>query len=839
MAGPAQVATFLFTDIAGSSSTWERDPDAALAAVTAHNACVRRHVEANGGHVFKSLGDGLAAVFESPMSAVQAAVAVQADVTASLGPVVRIGAHSGPAVAHEGDYQGAAVNRAARIAAVAYPGQTLVSATTFGLAADLLGRAVEWRRIGEVRLRGHLRGEDLWQPDLAGRGTGFPAPVGTEPEHNLVALEREMVGRTREHRALSSLLTERRRRLVTVLGFGGTGKTTLANRTAWSCLDDFDEVWWTGLEICRTEAHARAAIVASVSDGAGSGQALSESFGKGETLLVLDCCDMLAGRLDAVGELLRSFPKLSILATSRNVLGLPYEHVFELGGLDLKPGAGGLSDASRLFVEAAEASVGLQPTRADRALVGGIVERLEGNPLAILLAAGRLRAMSLEELAARVLESPLGIVRSTRPGGRHESLRHVVETSMSILDDVDREWTVRLSVFEGPFQGQDAAALFGADSATEDALLRLRDSSLLTTGGGAGTLTFRQPDPVREFARESVGEPETARWREAHARHFAGIARDEAARFERGETEQATATILARLGDLRAGFAASVTDQKPDQVVPFVRCLARFAAETGENDDFEALAEAGFTAARETGDSTLELELLGLRGIVARRSGRITDARDAWSARVRAAESVGNATAECDALGDLADLALSEGDLAQARSYLREAREKSDRSEATDVQVWLTVLEGRTALAERDTEMARLCLKAISQAKVAPDQDFFRLRAVSELARGVGESALAEAAAIEMVRSAMVLRHAARAAQGLWSALAVFDTDSRTSASDDVVQALLRLPRRVDPASWKRSRDVARERSSEVPASASLTAFWASARAVVDRFDGL
>lgn len=825
MADGAPVKTFVFTDIADSSSRWEREPGAAMEAIEAHGECVRRLVGSHGGTVVKCLGDGYAAVFDEPWKGVLAAVAIQAESVAALGPIVRVGSHSGPAVPVDGDFQGVAVNRAARIASLAHPGQTLVSATTFGLAADVLGGEVEWRYIGEAKLRGHDRPEDLWQADTVGEGRSFPPPPGVEPDHNLVGPEREIVGRDRERRLVSNLLCDAHARQVTLLGFGGMGKSLLANYVAWDCLEAFDAVWWAGLELCRTEEQALAAIAASVGDGSPYG--LRESLAQGRTLVVLDCCDLLSGRLGCVERFLRESPDLSVLATSRQVTGIPGEHIVELGGLDCSTTASGLSDAARLFAAVAD-SVGTTLSRSDRKVLGAVVGRLEGNPLAILLAAGRLRALSFEALAQRVLESPLRSIRSLHRGGRHESLRHVVETSMSLLGDEDREWTVRLSVFEGPFWLEDATAVLALEDEVEDALQRLRDSSLLAAEASLGGLAFRQLDPVREFAREVADRGVLAPIQDAHARHFAWRADQAREAYDDDRHDDALRTVARYGGNLRAGFAHACAMGDDGLVVRYVRGLARTVAEQGLTAEFEAVAAAGIAAAERLGDAALACELLGLKGIVARRAGRSGEAQEAWHARARRAAEAGDATTECDAYGDLAELSLAEGRAEEARKFWESAVRLAPCSEASDVAVWLDVLDGRIAIAQGDADAGRAAMQRLAGAQLAPDQEFFRLRSLSELARAAGDWEEARRSAFAMLRAAVERSQAPRAAQALWQLLACCRASGDSAAAEEVLQALLRLPRRTDPSTWRRARE---EAESSFPASEG--AFWALAAALV------
>lgn len=761
MPGESETRAFLFTDIARSSAGWEREPEAMARRIAAHNATVREAVERHGGEVFKSLGDGLAAVFSDAAEAVLAALAAQS----ALEPgIVRIGVHAGAARWMDGDWQGAAVNRTARIADLAHPGQVLVSATAYGLAADLVGSEIAWVGLGSARLAGHDRPEGLWQAAMPGAAAEFPRLPFEEPPHNLLGPERELVGRAREREELSGLLAGRKRRQATLLGFGGMGKTTLATAVAWDCLPDFPGgVWWAELETCRTEEQAAAVVASAVADGAAAPGGLAEAIGDARTLLVLDCCDGLGGRLGFVERLLRACPGLSVLAISRCVLGLPAEHIVELRGLDQCPGPDGLSDATRLLHQAVEDATGEPLPRTARKQAAALAKRLEGSPLAILLAAGRLRLMSFETLAGRVEESHLRSLRSSEAHGRHASLRHVVETSLELLDEEDREWTFKAAVFRGGFRLEDFLDVYGREEEVEDAVHRLRDRSLLSVEPGPHGLRFRQLDAVREFATEAADPALTRPWREAHARHYATVA----ASLAGLEASESARCLLAEGGNFTEGAGWAVEADDPSLVAAYAWALARPYAEVGLVHAFESLADAGHRAAVALGDTALRVELLGLQGIVARRAGALDRAKEAWQLRARLAEEAGREELLADTLGDLTTLAIELGEHSAAEELLGRIEAIAARSACADLEYSGPCLRARLAVARKDPAEASRTMRAVAEGPVNP---LVAVVGIEAFLAG-GEAELAEAWAIEFARQCLAARELPRLVVAL-SALA-------------------------------------------------------------------
>ncbi|HRF61268.1 MAG TPA: AAA-like domain-containing protein, partial [Fimbriimonadaceae bacterium] len=299
--------------------------------------------------------------------------------------------------------------------------------------------------------------------------------------HNLIGLERPFVGRVKEREALSAAVCGERSRLVTLLGFGGMGKSTLANVVAWDSLPAFDEgVWWAECESSRTAEQALAAMAAALGEPLveGSVDLLAEAIGRRHLLLVLDCCEGLAGELGFVARLVRACPHLHVLATSRRTLDLPGEHVYELEGLDQIASRGGLSDAEQLFVDAAIAADPEFDVEAHRKTVTRIVRRLEGIPLALILAASRLRHMGLEDVDGRLEKGQLATVRAPSGKGRHSSLHQIVASTLALVELEDQKMASRVAVFQGGFRLDDAQSVLGDSRDTLDQLSRLRDCSL-------------------------------------------------------------------------------------------------------------------------------------------------------------------------------------------------------------------------------------------------------------------------------------------------------------------------------------------------------------------------
>lgn len=465
---PTGTITFLFTDIEGSTALWDRHGEAMRPALARHDALLRAAVDSHGGHVIKTTGDGLHAVFARAADGLAATVVAQQQLLAEAWtPIapdairVRMGLHTGEAELRDGDYYGSHVNRAARLMALGHGGQVLLSMTARDLACDGLPAGQELRDLGEHPLRGLARPEHIWQlvaPDLPDT---FPPLASAVVAGNLPARRSSFIGRGREVAQVRERL--RQSRLLTLTGPGGTGKTRLSLQVAAAVQPTYDHgVWWVELAALTDGAQVAPAVTAVLGIQAGPGQApeaaLVDYLREKQLLLVLDNCEHLVEPVaNLVSALLDECPQITVFASSREALGVYGEVIVPLGTLSLpKPDqttaeSVAESEAVQLFVERATAvRPGFQLTDDNATTVAQIVRRLDGIPLAIELAVARLPAFGLEQIAARLddrFRLLSGGSRTALP--RQQTLRALIDWSYDLLDDDERALLRRLSAFMG------------------------------------------------------------------------------------------------------------------------------------------------------------------------------------------------------------------------------------------------------------------------------------------------------------------------------------------------------------------------------------------------------
>ena len=514
---PSGTVTFLFTDIEGSTRLWEDHPDVMHDVLARHDEIVRHAIESHGGHVVKTTGDGFHAAFGTAHDALAAALAAQ-QALAEEPPVqgvvvkVRMGVHTGEARMRDGDYYGSALNRVARLMAVGHGGQVLVSEVTHGLGHDVAALDLGSHHLQDVGEVG------IWQLTHPSLECDFPPLRTRKAANNLPAPVDSFVGRRAE---LADVLDALRDcRLVTLTGAGGSGKTRLALEAATAALPSFrDGVWFVSLAVAehgeRVVPLVAAALGVSESTDEQVADTLEHWLRDRELLLVLDNCEPIVRAVASFAE--RYLPRCAgvrILATSREVLGVRGERALNTPPLSVAddPGRAGGSDAVELFMARASAAVpGFDANRADVATVTQICRRLDGLPLAIELAAARLRALSLEQVARR-LDDRFRLLR-----GGERTLEAVVAWSYDLLTDPEREVFVRLAVFPADFS-LEAAELVVSDAVIDegdvlDLLARLVDKSLVATVLTDQSCRYRLLETLREYALARLHERgEVDRW---------------------------------------------------------------------------------------------------------------------------------------------------------------------------------------------------------------------------------------------------------------------------------------------------------------------------------------
>ncbi len=523
---PTGTVTFLFTDIEGSTALWETHPEAMKAALAEHDSILREAVESNNGHVLQTAGDGLHAVFDTAVHGVAATLAAQQalsrhrwDEVQPQAIRVRMGLHTGEAELRDGDYYGSALNRAARIMAAGHGGQVLLSGVTAELVRRQLSADITLIDLGEHHLKGLLYAEHIFQvsaPDLAKE---FPSLNSlSAATHNLPTQLTTFIGRERELMETQDKVESAR--LLTLIGPGGTGKTRLALQLAANQLDRFkDGVWLVELAPIVDPAFIVSTIAAVFELREAQGipliTVLIDYLRAKEVLLVLDNCEHLVEASARIADqLLHACVKLKIIASSREALAVDGETVYRVPSLSLPdPSSSDLMkyEATRLFIErAARVEPRFQATTENAAAIVQICQRLDRIPLAIELAAARIKLFTPEQIAERLddrFKLLSGGSRTALP--RQQTLQALIDWSYQLLNELEQRVLRRLAVFSGGWTIEGAEAVVNEAEAL-DGLLGLANKSLVNVTEQSGAARYRFLETIRQYAMDKLLESEEA-----------------------------------------------------------------------------------------------------------------------------------------------------------------------------------------------------------------------------------------------------------------------------------------------------------------------------------------
>nr|WP_026211694.1 adenylate/guanylate cyclase domain-containing protein [Longispora albida] len=530
---PSGQVTFLFTDIEGSTRLAQLLGDGYRPVLNDHRRLMRLTFGDCDGAELLTEGDSFFVAFADATAALIACVTAQRALadhswpSPAARPRVRMGLHTGYAVPHAGEYATFEVHRAARVAAAAHGGQVLCSGATARRVTDLPD-GLSLVDLGLHRLRGFDDRERLYQLAAPGLEYRFPPPRTMDATpHNLPAAPTSFIGRLDEQVKLRQLVCEQR--LVTVVGAGGAGKTRLAVAVATDLVDSYqDGVWFTDLASVTDPALIAVGVASAFGlrpePGRPMPETLVEHAAQRQCLLVLDTCDhQLTSLAPLVTRLLASCPGLTILATSREPIGLPGEAVWRIPSLSVTPQPdGGPSDAVALLLDrAAAARGGRRAEPAELPHLDRVARRLDGLPLALELAAARLRLLAAGQLAERLED--LLLAGPGESANRHETLSATVSWSYRTLGPRAAKLLRHLSVFAGPVELEAIEWLLGDDPL--DPLAVLVDKSLVQAEPTAVGTTYRMLDPIRAYGQRKLlqsGEEEAARDRHvAWCRHAA------------------------------------------------------------------------------------------------------------------------------------------------------------------------------------------------------------------------------------------------------------------------------------------------------------------------------
>jgi predicted ATPase/class 3 adenylate cyclase len=605
---PRGTVTFLLTDIEGSTARWEQAPEAMREALARHDALLRAAILEHGGSIVKTMGDAFHAAFQDAHDGVAAAIDGQRRLQAEARDDphrlrVRMALHTGVTEERDGDYYGPPMNRVARLLSTGHGGQILLSETTALLVRETLPSDATLLDLGEHHLKDLTQPERVFQVRVPGLSAEFPALRSLDAlPNNLPRQLTSFVGREREMQEIKRLLGATS--LLTLVGTGGAGKTRLSLQVAADVLETYrDGAWLVELAPLSdpTLVPQTVATALGVREQAGrpAMQTLQEYLRTRTLLLVLDNCEHLVAACTSLADgLLRACPNLKILATSREALGIAGETTWRVPSLSMpdprQPGFGAAElaaalpqyEAVRLFIDRAVAvSPGFAVTNRNAPAVAQICHRLDGIPLALELAAARVRVLSPEQIAARLddrLRLLTGGSRTALP--RQQTLRALVDWSYDLLSEQERTLLARLSVFAGGWTLEAAEAVCTGEGIEDfeilDLLTQLVDKSIVLAARHGGETRSRLLETLRQYGAEKLAASGDLEARQrAHADWFLQVAERVSNDWFRLEQASQTDRWTADQDNLRAALAwtlADVTDERIERGLRLAASLQGF-----------------------------------------------------------------------------------------------------------------------------------------------------------------------------------------------------------------------------------------------------------------------
>ena len=731
-APPSGNVTFVFTDIEASTRLWEAEPARMADALARHDRLCRERVARHGGHVVKMTGDGMHAAFGRADAALAATVSLQRDVARIAGDSglpfrMRCGLHAGSAQERDGDYFGGDVNRAARLMAAAHGGQILVSQAVAEQAREALEGGATLRHLGRVRLRDLSAPCDVWQvvhPELP---SAFPAlrSLDSTP-NNLPQQLTSFVGRETEIAAVEALL--RSARLLTLTGAGGCGKTRLALHVAADLLDAYpDGVWLVELATLSDPAEVLPAIAATLGlrdeRGATSLRTVADHLASRRLLLLLDNAEhLLDGCARTVEALLRSHAGSAVMVSSREALGVAGEVTFRVPSLSLPPSSEPPTperllacESVRLFVERAKLHTPrFVVTEANAAAVASICARLDGIPLALELAAARMRSLSTDELHRRLDQRFRLLTGGSRTAvPRHQTLRSTIDWSYGLLSDTEKALLRRLSVFSGGWTlpaAEEVCAGHGIEPwQVLDLLTSLGDKSLVVVEERGGATRYRFLESMHEYASELFEEagddPGDARRR--HLAHFLALAEEAEPQLTRADQVAWLERLEVEHRNLRAALARSLGPAGDVAAAArLATAIARFWLVHGYLAEGRAWLAKVLVPGAAVAPAT-RAKALVWAGILAWKQGDYEAARSCYDESLSIRRALGDRQGVGAVLSNQGLLAYEQGDYALARACHEESL-AIDRELGNRWGVAVSLIHvGSLALADGDTAAAR------------------------------------------------------------------------------------------------------------------------------------
>lgn len=677
---PTGTVTFLRTDIEGSMRL-VRELGVAWDEVNAtHMGLIRHAIDDHGGVVVRTEGDAMFAVFPEARAAVSAAIAAQRALTTHAWPDgvelrVRMGLHSGEAYLSGDDYGGFEVNRAARIAAAGHGGQIVLSDTTRALVADALPDGVAIRDLGKHALREVPSPEQLFQLDVPGMRSAFPALRTTTPTvGDLPSRLTSFIGRDAELDELAGLLAERR--LVTLTGPGGIGKTSLAVETARRVADRFpDGAWFVPLAEVEDPAAVRSVIARTIGlfDGPGrpAADGLAPYLADRTILLVLDNFEHLLEASGDVADLLDASRSSRILVTSRAPLRIGGEQEYPVQSLG--------DECPKLFAERARSiRPGWEPG-VDGPVVDEVCALLDRLPLGVELAAARVAHLPISAIRDRLrAQLPLPGSGPRNVPDRQRTLAGAIAWSHDLLPPELQRVLHDLAVFDGGFGYDQAAQVVEQHDAGGDLLddvATLVDQSLIKRDASGSGIRFDMLETIRAFAVERLrADGREAAMRRRHAVAYLALAEAAAPDMPGPDQPRWLERLTIDYANIRAGIRWSIETGEVDLALRFVAAMWRFWQQDGRLYEGTELAESALAMPGADAPTVARLAALSAAGGIAYWQARREDSFRHYREELELARQLGDVAAEADAIWNLSFERFIADDLGTSKDMLQTAK---------------------------------------------------------------------------------------------------------------------------------------------------------------------
>ena len=691
---PSGTITFLFTDIEGSMKLWGELPEAMRGALARHDQLLREAITRHNGVVFKTVGDAFYAAFCAASDALMAALNIHIDLQneewGAVGTIrVRIGLHTGEAEKRDNDYFGQTLNRVARLQAAGHGQQTLLSQATYQLVCDNLPPSVSILELGSHRFKDLPHPEQVFQLVYPGLQAEFsPLKSLGKPTlpTNLPQQFTSFIGREKEMTAVKSFLLHKR--LLTLTGEGGNGKTRLALQVAAEVQENYpDGVILVELASLADPSFVAQTVASLIGMKEQAGQTIQQSLievlKSKQALLLLDNCEHLrTACAQFAAALVLSCPNVSLLATSREALGITGEQIYRVSSLPLPDPKHPINlealpryEGVQLFIERARlVSPDFDLTEQNAPALVHLCSQLDGIPLAIELAAARMRSLSVKDIDShlhdcfRILKSGNGAAQP-----RQQTLQAAIDWSYNLLNEEEQQMFCRLSVFADGCAAKAAESICAPDTdawEVVDLLSSLVDKSLVIYERQDGADRYRLLETMRQYCHKHLVEKqENHTLRDRHCAYFLQFAEEAEPHLEGPHQSLWLNSVEAEHDNLRAALAWTINSETQ---MHFISALWWFWYVRGYLSEGRGWAEGALM--RSTSNPTvLRAKVLHGAAILAGFQGDYPKSQALHTDALAISRTLNDAKGVADALHGMGIMARRQGDNTRARQLYEES----------------------------------------------------------------------------------------------------------------------------------------------------------------------